>query len=745
MKKRINKIMARKRAPWGALLLSVGLFFIGCSKETDLTPPVVGPGGEGASVMLTVSTPQPTLPSAFSSRAQTDAESLISDVNVLVFRTGDENVFLYRVPGREIISTGNQQTKFKITLDATSEPLKLLVVSNAKDAFDSLTWTPGTSEGQVRETLEARFTPEGMQGPLPMYGEVSLPDGVSASQTYHFPVTLLRAIARVDVVKELESGSPEFILEEIYAFRTNDRIQLIPDAAHMPSGLKVDAPSLPDGTISLGDPVVRTVSGDTESIVQLYIPESAEAVTNTEKIKSATTLVIGGRFGGAGNPVTYYRADFNSGLPGHPFGQVLRNHRYIFKIKNVSREGWGSPGEAAENLSSSIVVDVQPWEDFSSEMYLGDDRFGISAREISLRYVRNRERSLSVESTYTYSIQWVENGTPAGNAVSDYNVAVSNDDFDAWIIPAPEGGEHVTRLVFRTRKDNHLGEIVSRTLRITAGPWKVDVTVKQDNSALYADRYLNVLTVEGVGDLGVDMVASGASGLAMRKVLDAQFAPQGTIRIGGSSFTRIPNTAGYVGTSASENLAVLKRIFGSQDVIYFPHGVTISSEVADLLLEWVGALPNRVLIVGTDSDSSNKQLRLKGKIAADGGWTFTGLATVSSGYLRAPDSSGTEEFFDGPFGRVAELASFKRADDIAGYMKTPSTTVVPLITADKQGYMGYMFFGVNRTNRIVYHGDAQLFLSGQMSNNSGTVNSDLDKLMANTWAWIVEQVIYGKS
>lgn len=59
-------------------------------------------------------------------------------------------------------------------------------------------------------------------------------------------------------------------------------------------------------------------------------------------------------------------------------------------------------------------------------------------------------------------------------------------------------------------------------------------------------------------------------------------------------------------------------------------------------------------------------------------------------------------------------------------------------------YSDYMFFGVNKPERIIYDGDAQLFMNGQMSNNSGNINSDLDKLMANVWAWITEQVIYGE-
>lgn len=743
MKKRINILKAKKRSHlWGTLLLIV-LLFSACTSNLDFTnPDIVNPETGKALVTLNINTPQPLLPGA---RAQSPNETHISEVKILVFEKSDEEYkFSYHVNATEIASSV-EQTQLKVLLATTDAPVKLIMLANANDAFTNNAPETGMTEAEGRDLLNKLFTSEGLQGSLPMYGELYLSNGINSSETYMLPVTALRSVARIDVVKNLNPDAPEFILEEVYAFRSNNRIQLIPNQLEGGSSPKVSKPSVPTQAAALQAPVMKRVPGGTESIIQLYLPESSEVITNTEKVKEATTIVIGGRFGGSDNPVTYYRADFNSGIAGHPFGQVLRNHRYIFKIKNVSREGWPTPGEAADNLSSLIIVDVQLWEDFSSEMYLGDDRFGVSSREISLRYVRNREHRIDVESTYIYQIQWLKNGVPVGDATSEYDRTISNDTFDVRIVREATDKEHVTHLVFRTRKDNHLGNIITDTLRITAGQWKVDIAVSQDNSAMYSNRCLHILTVEGIGDLGVNMVDPGASGLAMRKILDKQFGTNGTIRIGGSSFTRIPNTVGYAGTSASENLSVLNRIFGSQDVIYFPHGVSISSAVADLLIAWIEANPYRVLIVGTDSESSNKQLREKPKIASNGIWAFSDVATITSSYARAIESSENEEFFNGPFGTVAENAQFSRADNIAGYLPSYSPSVTPLIVSNKAGYTDYMFFGINKSDRIVFHGDSQLFMTNQISNNSGNVTSNLDILMANTWAWIVEQVIYGNS
>ena len=85
----------------------------------------------------------------------------------------------------------------------------------------------------------------------------------------------------------------------------------------------------------------------------------------------------------------------------------------------------------------------------------------------------------------------------------------------------------------------------------------------------------------------------------------------------------------------------------------------------------------------------------------------------------------------------------RRTDDVAGYNADYPAGVVPLIVSDKAEYGRYMIVGVNPADRIVYHGDASLNLLGPMSSaaqTDGTIGNDLDRLHANLWAWIVEQV-----
>lgn len=70
--------------------------------------------------------------------------------------------------------------------------------------------------------------------------------------------------------------------------------------------------------------------------------------------------------------------------------------------------------------------------------------------------------------------------------------------------------------------------------------------------------------------------------------------------------------------------------------------------------------------------------------------------------------------------------------------------MIPLVVGDKAGYDTYMVVGVNTAKRIVYQGDANLNEGGRLSsqaNTNGTVSTDFDRLTANLWAWIVEQVV----
>lgn len=742
MKKSMEIIQAKKRV-WGyALAFIAGMLFVACTADRDFSQQPDPQDGDKVEVLLTVRTPEASLPT----RAQAHSETTISAVRLLILEYIDsEYKFSYQVSGIEITSAEGQQTRFKALLKASDSPLKLLVLANTEAAFGSYAPLAGTPEATVRKELSLSFSSAGLTGDLPMYGEILLPDGLTDGSST-LSATMLRAIARVDVVKDLEDESPDFILEEVYVFRNYNKIQLIPTALVPSSSVpKVNAPSIPDDAVFLSNPVSKIVPAGADAIVQTYIPESAAATTDAGKLNGTATLVVGGRFGGSGNEITYYRADFDSELPGHPFGQVLRNHRYVFNIKKVTATGWNTPEDAANNLATSIVVDVQAWEDFSADLYFGTNRFAISSRSISMRFVGNREKRLDVESTLQYRIQWLDaSGNPTGSATSAVNTTISNGDFDATIVKDPGDPEKVSHLLFRTRNSNYAGNVITDKLRITVDNWSIDISVRQDNTAMYSTRHFSVLSGHDfmfpVGNLGTttNPTALLYSGLSMRQIIDKQFAPNGVIKIGGFTFDLANDSDAFFGATTATNLDVMRRLIRTQNVIYLSSETFVSIQVADILLDWLSGSPERILIVGTDNAKTNSNLL--SKLTKDATWLFN-IAAVSTNYIRAAASTETDDFFAGPFGQVTVNSSFNRADDLAGYSISHSYDVIPLIVGDRNA--NAMVFGINKKRRIVYHGDANLFQINQLSNNSGNVATDPDKFMANVWAWIVEQLIYG--
>lgn len=695
-------------------------------------------------MLLTVRLPQASAPAT---RAGEDPESEISAIRILVLEnSGSGYAFSYQASGSEIEPTANIQ-RFRVRLNATDTPLKLMVAINAEQAFESYSPAVGTPEADIRERLELPFTAAGLSGNLPMYGELVLESGIGTGER-SIQMTAIRSIARVDVVKNLEAGSDEFILEEVHIYRANDRIRLAYDALTSPDVPVVDAPSIPSGAAALGSPVSKSVQGGADAVTQIYLPESYAAAAEGDKLTETTVAVVGGRWGGEENPITYYRADFDPDLSGAKFGQLLRNHRYTFNIIEVTAPGWNTPEEAADNFASSLVVEVQAWQDFSSDMYFGENRFAISSRDIALRFVANREKRLDVESTLGYRIQWLDgNGQPTGAATSEQNVAIGNGDFSVAIVKEAGDPESVTHLSFLTLRNNHIGSVIEHQLRITVDNWSVDIAVSQDNTAVYSNLHFNVLTgidsTYPVGNLGTTEIlptddAFSDGGLAMRRILDVAFAPSGTIRIGGFAFEQATDSNTLLNSTTDANVQNMERIIRVQDIIYLSYEVSVSTRVAQSILQWLEEDPHRVLIAGFDTSSSNPNLR--SLLTNDGSWTFTGISATN--YTRAAVTAGTTDFFSGPFGTVDANPPFTKYDATLGYCASPSSSITPLIMG-VNNTTSEMIFGVNKTRRIIYHGDGNLFQSGQLSGNDGNVSNNLDRLMANVWAWAVEQLIYG--
>ena len=195
-----------------------------------------------AVVRLTIAPPRPSLPQMRAAEDLDEAESRVGTVRVLVFEQ-EGGRYLYRnmAEGEQVRFSGSA-TRFEVRLPGTPNPVKLALVCNYGDAFERYAPAAGSDEATVRERIGRSFS--GLTGDLPMYGEIPLPSGLRADAENRFDVRLLRAVARVDVTKALDAGSRPFRIGEVYVYRPNDKIRIVPDDMGSAESPRVTAPSV---------------------------------------------------------------------------------------------------------------------------------------------------------------------------------------------------------------------------------------------------------------------------------------------------------------------------------------------------------------------------------------------------------------------------------------------------------------------------------------------------------------------
>ncbi|MCC8199482.1 MAG: hypothetical protein LIP06_13195 [Tannerellaceae bacterium] len=746
---------------WMALItFLLGFFLIGCADEVGEYAKETGE--EESLLRLTITAPGSSLPTT-ANRVITDPEYVISDIQVLVFAK-ETGLFKYQVKGEQITTQENnpQKTNFTVSLKTSQEPLRLLLVANAEEAFEKYTPPVGTTEEVMRRRLTNPFAGNYLGG-IPMYGEIEVPY-LDATAVNTLSATMLRAAGRVDVEVDLDKDkSRAFSLHSVYVFRAKNQVQVIPDqdALAGSDALKVNAPSVPFPVEDVpAYSKVVTTFGQT-LVSQLYVPE-AEGVDPAADYGRATCIVVGGYYDGE-EKLSYYRADFNPDENVYPYGQVLRNHRYHFTIRQVNGAGWETPEEAANNRATTLVVEIKTWEDFTMEMYThGDNYLGIASREVVFGYQADLRKQVGIQSTVPYKISWEgqsESTTIGGGPVSQ-------EYFTVEIVTYPDHPGDVSYLVFTTRMENQTSADRVSRLKVEWENWIFYVTVTQQYAVAHTERSVRILSVYHgtTGHLGSN--TNAADGAGMRAILSNPdyFSPRGIVPyFAGFDFSLAKDQSIFKNADGTNDatFAMLALLYGC-DVLYLGNENNISAYAAGKVMEWLRESPNRVLLVGGDAPTTSPGLLRtdkNGLLSDQVDWWYNQMHVdnYQVGYLGGHgemkfmcpeyDEATNGEFMRGAFteqfGPVKN--SFNRvniADNYFGYAKTYAGTVVPLLTVTKAP--DYMVVGVDKKNRIIYHGDASLYQPAQLEGGSkGVISGNHDKLWANIWAWVASQVIWG--
>ena len=270
------------------------LFFAACTK---MSPEDGVARHDGTLVRLTVSLPQPALPTkgARAGGLSGDAENRIEDVMILVLeQENGKYVYRYMTEGERLESTGNS-AQFQAKLLSTTKPVKLMLAGNYGDAFAAYAPSPGRSEAEVKAGIGCSFT--GAARSLPMYGEIAVPSGLEADRENRFSVKMLRAVARIDVEKDLTADSRSLRIESVRLYRPNDKIQLAPDEFFASESPRVTVPSVFAGAVKSQSPVVtETSEPDPVSVAGIYVPEADEVADAAARLTDATCIVVGGYY-----------------------------------------------------------------------------------------------------------------------------------------------------------------------------------------------------------------------------------------------------------------------------------------------------------------------------------------------------------------------------------------------------------------------------------------------------------------
>ena len=577
-----------------------------------------------------------------------------------------------------------------------------------------------------------------------MCGEIAIPGGLDAGSNNNFSATMLRAVAKVEVVKTLEADSYGFEIASIAIYRHNTKVQLSPDVANMAAlpDLGVAGPSVPSHS-SLSSVPVSVSAGEDGSISPLYIPESGSVQNIAERTLAATCVVVGGKFNGS-EDITYYRMDFNSGIEGHPFGQVLRNHHYVFNIKKVLSDGWPTAQEAATNIANSIVAEVKEWQDFTTFMFYGEQGgyMGISSRDVVLRYREGYTKTVYVNSTVPFSLQLLDSEGDGTGTIIDSGGGQIDGGFCMIDLIPDQIQQDLYRIDITALAENRGTASKKLKFRINHGEWSFDVGVTQETFAKYSDRTIRMLsTAEVYGGFGTISSTRGYTS-QFRAILDnkAYFSATGTHTIAGFHYDEVNDNTTYLRATSAANLANMKTTIYAFDIIYLTYSTMPSSEVSQLLVEWAKSSRNRILVVGLETTTTNVNLKSLLNFGSFAQIAASDSESLTKSYISyATDTPENAPFLNGPFGTPNKDYIWSRPDNYAGYIYDYGENITPIVMTYLSGGASVKAaIAVDKEAGIVYFGDSSIF------NNStnGAISNGQDVMLANLWAWMTEQVLW---
>lgn len=429
------------------------VFLLGCSDENGWSPI-----NKGEEVILTLNLRVPGISNPATYALTGQDENKLETIDIFVFKEdGANETFLYQTHATDI---DNNNKKFRAQLQKStgSDKHRIVLVANARDAVDAVKadFTVGMHKDEVLEkitfetdkvwntTSSTNFTP------LPMWGETSVAQAITASTSSLGTISLMRAVARIDVGLDMNSSDEpqgfgdRFMMEDVKVYNANNISAIAPKETNITAGIAT-LPTLVSGR-QLVTPAIAYNHDPTDFgfVREIYLGE-ADNKSQTDDDKMVC-IIIGGYYTKDGDPVnktekTWYRLDFyNRDTDPQERLDILRNHRYRVNITSVDGPGYKTEPEAFSSRPINIKSEITVWNEtpISNVVFDGQYVMGVSQEEFTFSRealdVTSRDNTLSVMTDYP--TEWtVEKIVDASG--NDINLVTNSS---GWLKLSPVSG-----------------------------------------------------------------------------------------------------------------------------------------------------------------------------------------------------------------------------------------------------------------------------------------------------------------
>ncbi len=741
------------------------LALAGCTKEVKLIPDDRG-GTDGETAMVKITAVVPS--NGPETRAGTITDPCEDNIitNLFVMQLAESPIgsgqYVY-IKGMVVppFEEADGDVSVTVPLIKWYNKSKILAVANYTDFLVENLPAEGISETALRTALAGLYNGapydsladvKALRG-VTMAGEKET-SNVIAAPGLVIEIPMVRMEARVDIDKNLVPASKPFVVTGAYLCHPTDHAQIFPNLSALdPSDhTKVLSPSVPAGSNPNSVYLLPLEIEDDGANLTLsalktpYLPEARAATTHDERI-AASCVVIGGRFDTDAEE-TFYRVDFNQDDP-EKFGEILRNHRYVFNVTEVTRRGAQTVQDAIENIDKmAMVVDLKSWDMADSDIYLGESS-GQFVKIERWNVFMKSAAGITETSDVMTNVPLVYRYFEVKNGIETEILNTSTYEyFDIAVTGEPiHGAPYSLRFSVTTKKRNDGSDPAGwPIIRIKLYWTDVDLTnfdqltFVQNGPQLVTGKIVNVLSVGDEGALG-DNTTTDYNELRIMLGTASNFGTGGTVKIGGFNFES--DVLGTMFTNEA-NVDALRAELEQTDILVMGYGVNPAQANSEAIVEWL-ADPSHVIFVSSETSGlfpvEPTNLLLRDELYAHTGYTLAWeapvLNMVSEYIFTETINDANRPFLQNAamFGSVSNLnTTFTGKDATMSFVKSLPAQVTPLVYTHVfdlfgDGRTDEMVMGVDKPNRIVWIGDSDLV------SEPAVTNSEFRKAMLNVWAW----------